>query len=140
MTSPFTALVAAADATMLAVMGERVELRPRGTEGRLSALPADPTRPVATVRAIYSEEMAELIEGDETRRAGATIVGSASYLTAEAHVWLTARDYAGLGYEMRRGDALALLDRPGVPIFSVSAVLRSDQGDVRLLVTREDTP
>lgn len=140
MTSPFTALVAAADATMLAVMGERVELRPRGTAGRLSALPADPTRPVATVRAIYSEEMAEPIEGDEMRRGGATIVGSASYLTAEAHVWLTARDYAGLGYEMRRGDALALLDRPGSPTFAVSAVARSDQGDVRLLVTREDAP
>ena len=140
MACPFTALVGAADATLLAVMGERVELRPRGTAGRLSALPADPSRQVATVRAIYSEEMADPIEGDEARRGGATIIGGTSFLTAEAHVWLTARDYAGLGYEMRRGDALALLYRPGAPTFAVSAVARSDQGDARLLVTREDTP
>lgn len=140
MASPFSVALHAVDATLQTLLGERVEIRPRAPALRLAARADDATRPVRIARAVVSERLPDPIEGDEARRGGAEILGAVSYWAAETHMWFPARAYAAIGYPVRAGDAVALLDRPGMPVVAVSGVVMSDHGDVRLFVTREASP
>ena len=139
MPSPFSSLMDIADKTISDVMGELAEIRPRTAMRRLSASLVDPDRPPVTVRAVLSQSP-DISPLDGLRQGGQQVSGVTHHMGAQTCLWMPAAARALIGYEVRRGDQIALVERADEPVFAVSVVELNDQEDLKLLLVREDTP
>jgi hypothetical protein len=121
------ATAGAADATF----GERVLIRPMMTDQHLGAT-ADANRPERTVVGRFGRtpEVDDLAGAASKQGAGLSTVAG-----ADAAVTLRAATATGLGYSVRRGDQVVLLDRAGTPSFTVARVATIHVEDVMLFLT-----
>ncbi|MBB6308914.1 hypothetical protein [Xanthobacter tagetidis] len=133
MPSPFAAALAAADSAFDGTFGERVRITPMAgsPNGRPSQDPA---------RAAW-EGIAPVGEAPETVRpldargtAREDRVGTIAAAVAR-QVSLTRAVIGAL--EVRRGDRVSLLDRPGVPVFAIARVDRDDPTRLILILESE---
>lgn len=117
------------------IMGERAVVTPR-TGGDYTGPVADPARPEFETTGIVS-----VVPGSEGI-AGQNPEGSLRSPTllqqAESEFWISPEQAALIAVEIRRGDRLALADRPGAPTYAIAAVHRPLTGELRLILTVED--
>ena len=113
------------------VFGTRIRIRPM-LKKRLSNAPADETRPVTVVVGEFARTPSSerLIPG---KSAGST---GAMMLSAPATVTLRAGTIATLGYAVREGDRVEIIDEAGSPAFDVAEVHQIDGGNVMLVLVK----
>ncbi|MFM9860666.1 hypothetical protein RUR49_19595 [Pseudoxanthobacter sp. M-2] len=123
------ATAVAADTTF----GERVLIRPMVVDQHIGAT-ADSTRPERTVTGRFGRapEVDDLAGSASQMGAGLSTVAG-----ADAAVMLRAAGAAELGYAVRRGDQVMLLDRTGAPSFTVARVAPVQIEDVMLFLTAD---
>ncbi|MGD9714748.1 MAG: hypothetical protein AB7V46_22210, partial [Thermomicrobiales bacterium] len=110
----FDELDALAQAAVNLVFGEPIRLVPR-RGSQYSARQADPDRPARNVVGVYSvSPRTDHLAG---QRNGAELSGTTKLAGVLGEIWLSTDVVAGLGYPIRRGDAVQLLEKPGTPIF-----------------------
>lgn len=135
MGSPFDLAARAANAVQVAVFGEPVRIEPQATHIRRGPSGADNTRPVRTVRGIFTKASASApIEGS---RRGADGRGTTSFAGFETMLALSAEVYASLGYELRVDDAIVLADRTDERWVIVKAGPPDDLGDITLILAAD---
>lgn len=128
----FRARIAAAAAVAAdAAFGERVLIRPMVTDQHLGAT-ADASRSEQTVIGRFGRtpEVDDLAGAASKQGAGLSTVAG-----GDAAVLLRAATVAGLGYSVRRGDQVALLERTGTPSFTVAQVAQAHVDDVIFFLT-----
>lgn len=118
--------------------GEVVRITPQIATAYAAPGP-DPSRPMRDVRGVVTMQNADAnLEG--TRR-GSQFQGAVVTGTRATRVYLRASVYAGLGFEVRAGDAVELIDttndRKGER-YSVTRVAISDTGDPVLEIAASD--
>lgn len=114
--------------------GERAAVTPMLESEYVAAAP-DPDRAAATILGTFGlEHDSEDLRG---QRLKGEFAGVARVAVGAAHILFTAAEYARLGYELRRGDALALPDQDGVPTYRVSTVHPLDCGDQFVLLSKD---
>lgn len=113
--------------------GERIALRPMVVDQHVGPT-ADGARPaqVVTGRFGRTPEVDDLSGAASKRDAGLTTVAG-----ADAAVVLRSETAAALGYALRRGDKVALLDRTGEPSFTVARVADVHVDDVMVFLTAD---
>ena len=123
------AAAVAADATF----GERLLIRPMVVDQHVGAT-ADTARPVRTVTGRFGRtpEVDELAGAASKPGAGLSTVAG-----ADAAVTLRAATATELGYALRRGDQVVLLERTGAPSFTVARVAPIHVEDVMLFLTAD---
>lgn len=129
-TDPFAAL----DGVQDAVFGEAAVLTPQ-QEDQYVANVADGNRPAAIIRGVFSAGPAR--DDIRGRSSGGAFAGATRVSVVRAGFWLPQANAAALGYEILKGDKLALTARPGVPVYVVTEVQPTDLGDVNLKLVRE---
>ena len=119
----------AADSTF----GERVLIRPRSVDQHSGDM-ADAARPERTVLARFGRmpETDDIGGAAPARETGLTTVAGAA-----AAVTLRAAVVVALGFSVRRGDKVVLVDRSGAPSYTVARVAPIHVGDVMLFVTAD---
>lgn len=117
------------------IMGERAVVTPR-TGGDYTGPVADPARTeFETVGVASIVPVAKGIAGQQPEGA----LRSPTLLQqAESEFWIGPEKAAAITVELRRGDHLALADRPGAPTYAIIAVNRPQTGELRLILTVED--
>lgn len=102
--------------------GETVRIEPMVSSEYAEAV-VDTSRPVTTVRAAVAlSPSVSSLDG---------IRGTSTLGLREARIWITPSDYVGIGYELRSGDRVILVERPSEPAYIVTrAPESSDRGDV----------
>lgn len=131
MATMFDAFDAKLQSAVNKAFGEAIRIIPQ-TRGQYGGPLADTARPPADVRAVFSTApVAETMAGQRT---GSELNGTTMFAHSSAEVWLDAETVAGLGYALRKGDAVQLLDRPGQPVYEISRPAPTDRGDVALLL------
>ncbi len=136
----FDRLVTGADAVTTQVMGTRVEIIPRTVPARLSVAAPDPSRAVVEVRGIYSDAPDDGALQGQRHGSGAGFKGNTVVVTATRTLWLSAATVSALGYDIREGDAVRLLEMPGQPLMSVAMSRSSELNDLSLTLTPEPQP
>lgn len=136
MGSPFDAAARAANAVQVAVFGEPVRIEPKAERQiRLGGAITNGTRPVRTVRGVFTNASASApLEGS---RRGADGRGTTSIAGFETMLALPAAIYASLGYELRDGDAIVLIDRADERWTIVKAGPPDDLGDITLILSMD---
>jgi len=136
MSSPFSEIDASSQAVMISKFGEDIRITPR-LVGNYSVA-TDPGRATKTVKGIPSflPGAADM----KGQRAGGDLVGASRIQISEAEVWLDAAGVASLGYELRKGDLVELLDKPGSPTFSIARADDHGDGALTLILTLEAQP
>ena len=115
------------------VFGERIALRPMIVDQHLGAT-ADSARAAQVVTGRFGQtpEVDDLSGAASKRDAGLTSVAG-----ADAAVVLRGETMAGLGYALRRGDQVVLLDRTGAPSYTVVRVALVHVDDVMVFLTAD---
>lgn len=132
MPSPFDDLEQAAQAVIADHMAKLVRLEPM-IAVEYSTGTADPERPTRDVSGIFSRGTdTQRLKGDTE---GALIRGAGRMAVGASELWIAAADAAAIGYRMRRGDVVALLEEAGQPRFQVSYAQPSPNGDLTLILT-----
>ena len=129
-TDPFAAL----DGVHDDAFGEAAVLTPQQRE-QYTANAGDGDRPAVSVRGVFSAGPAR--DDIRGRSSGGAFGGTTRIATTRAGFWLPQANAAALGYEILKGDKLALTARPGVPVYVVTEVQITDLGDVNLKLVRE---
>lgn len=115
--------------------GESVRIEPL-VSSEYAAAAADPDRAIATVRATVA--LSPATDGLEGRRRGSEMQGFTRLALRDARIWFSPADYAGIGYGLRSGDRVVLVERPGEPPYLVAREpVASDRGDVSVDLTLE---
>lgn len=131
MPSPFDAIDAAAQAAVDRLFGEGIRVIPRSGDGNYAGAP-DAARPVREgVRATVARAAgAKATDYSGSQRNGSAVA------SMPAEIWIDAAAYAGLGYEIKRGDWIELTDDilASPPRFHVAAVHRGDNGDAQIIL------
>lgn len=126
MASPFDSIDADIQSAMDQVFGEAIRIVPQAGDVNYGTGP-DPLRPVRDTRGIVSR--AHKSEGADfigTNRAGV------DRALLHSEVWIERDAYDALGYIVRRGDLIDLIDEPGSPRVAVARVSAGDNGDVNI--------
>lgn len=119
-------IAAAAFEAVASTFGESIRIEPLVSSEYAGAI-ADPGRAIATARATVA--LSPAIDGLEGR--GAAMQGVTRLAQREARIWFSPADYAGIGYELRSGDRVVLVERPSEPSYLVArAPVSSDRGDI----------
>lgn len=136
MPSPFDALDAAMDAAILGAMGETVAvLRPHLVSQYAGKRP-DPDRPPADVRGVFSAATAsDQIKGQAT---SSEFAGPTRVVSTQPEFWMPGAVVTALPYAVRLGDLIEFPDRPGAPVYAVTALYRTDLSDLNLILVRDD--
>lgn len=136
MGSPFDAAARAANAVQVRVFGEPVRIEPQaGRQIRLGGTIANGTRPMRTVRGIFTKASASApLEGS---RRGADGRGTTAFAGFETMLALSAEVYASLGYDLKDGDAIVLTDRADERWTIVKAGPPDDLGDITLVLSMD---
>jgi hypothetical protein len=113
---------------------EAVLVSPRASTDHARA--PDLSRPEQVITAIVSigkadETLAATNSGGDFRKG--RFVG-----VAESSVWISAAQWAALGYDLIEGDLLTLVDRADQPKFTVMLPGSSDLGDYSVTITAEE--
>lgn len=111
-----------------------IVIMPRLPGSQYVAAGPDPARPPQTVRAVFSSGPAiDTIGGQGAAGAsgGTTKIGGQTLV-----LWLSPRAVASLPYGLRKGDAVAFTDQPGLS-YEVVTPRPTDTGDLELIITRE---
>ena len=126
-------MTAAAGVAAETSFGERLLIRPMVVDQHLGAT-ADSTRPERTVTGRFGRapEVDDLAGAASKQGAGLSTVAG-----ADAAVTLRAATVAELGYAVRRGDQVVLLERTGAPSFTVARVAPVHVEDVMLFLTAD---
>lgn len=125
MPSPFDAIDARMQAAIDKVFGEGIRIIPM-IGGNYSKAP-DPNRAAMDCRATVSRAPASAnIDYPSTN------APSSNSALDPVEIWIDRAAYAALGYALRRGDVIVLLDEAGQPKYAATAVYDSGQGDVHV--------
>lgn len=137
MPSPFDALDAAMDAAILGTMGETAAvIRPHLVSQYAGKTP-DPDRPVQSVRGVFSAATAsDQIKGQAT---SSEFAGATRVVSMQPEFWMPSSVVASIPYAVRLGDLIEFPDRPGTPVYAVTALYRTDLRDLNLILVRDDT-
>ncbi|MBI1649871.1 hypothetical protein [Hyphomicrobium sulfonivorans] len=126
MSSMWKRLDAATGRAVSRVYGERVAVRPK-IESEYSEAPDDPLRDAKVIRGVFGlEHDTEDLRG---QRLKGEFAGVGRLAVGAAHVLVSAAEYAGLGYDLQRGDVIAFPDQSGVPSYRVVVSHPLDCGD-----------
>ncbi|UYO50330.1 hypothetical protein KQX64_07080 [Rhodopseudomonas palustris] len=117
-------------------LGDTVLIVPR-LRGEYSEGPPDPDRPARTIKAVFSLRPEVEAAPIDLGRHGGRLQGASKVAIAPATLWIRAAVFAGLGYELRQGDAVTLVELSGRPTYSVSRAVPNDVGDVTVILTDE---
>lgn len=133
MTTPFDALDARLSAAIGASFGEAAIITPR-ISAEYAGYIADPDRAAMAVQVVFSagpinQRLGGIARGDLT--------GQTKFQSQTALIWISAAILAGLPYEIRQGDAVALVGRPGQR-FRIAAPMATDLNDIEFMLTAED--
>lgn len=108
--------------------GEVVRIEPRKEADYTDALP-DPSRPARQLTAVVA--LTPTVDKFEGSREGSKINTGLRVSVREATIWLPPDTYAAIGYGLREGDRILLIERPQEPSYKISrAPETSDRGDV----------
>lgn len=133
MRSPWRRLDAIVGRAVNRQWGEEIALQP-AIPGEYTEWQPDPQRTETTVRGIFSSEFSsEDLRGERLK---GEFAGVGRIAVGESCVLLMAEVYASLGYQLRAGDRLVLIERSGKPSYVVSANHPLDEGDALLVLTR----
>jgi predicted GNAT superfamily acetyltransferase len=112
---------------------ESVLIRPMVVNQHVGAT-ADPARPERTVAGRFGRtpEVDDLSGAAPNRDGGLSTVAG-----ADAAVTLRAAVAAGLGYSLRRGDKVVLLERAGAPSYTVVRAVQVHVEDVMVFVVAD---
>jgi len=107
---------------------EPIRIEPLVSSEYAEAAP-DPARTIVLTRATVA--LTPTVDGLEGRRRGSDMQGVTTLAQRKAMIWFPPAVYSSIGYELRAGDRVVLVDRPGLPryLFSREPV-SSDRGDV----------
>lgn len=133
MASDFDDLLSVVDAAVDDVFGDDAILTPRIIEAYDEAS-TDPERYAVAIRGAFSDG-----PGTGYLNGGAS-GGFSGGLMADALIaefWIAANQAAKISFDVAVGDALQLTGRPGAPVYFVTAIQRTDAGDVNLALTQE---
>lgn len=121
-------IAAAAFEAVAGTFGETVRIEPMVSSEYIEAAP-DPDRATALSRSVVS--FTPTTDGLDGRRSGSNMQGVTQVAHRAATLWITPADYAAIGYDLRSGDRVVLVERPGTPGYRVArAPVWSDRGDV----------
>ena len=126
MASPFDAIDARAQTVVTAQFGEALFFRPMA--GGQYAQSPDPERQPMAGRGVPSRAA----ETKDTYPFSHSRLHTHPTVLAPAEIWIDAAQVAALGYALRRGDGVDLID-DGLS-YLISAVLPGDEGDAHLLI------
>lgn len=116
------------------IFGERVAVSPK-LESEYAQPAPDPDRAAVEIRGIFGlEHDAEDLRGQRLR---GEFAGVARVGIGAAHVLFTAAEYGSLGYELKRGDAVAFPEQDGAPVYSVVIAQPLDCGDRFVLLAKD---
>lgn len=128
MPSPFDAIDADMQAALAPIFGEGIRIMPRMGDNYTSA--ADPARPerVGVLATVARAPGAAPTDYSGSARNGAQVT------RAPGEVWIDQIAYAAIGYEIQRGDLIAITDDPARPPCKVVAVHAGEGGDVQIIL------
>ena len=108
--------------------GEVVRIKPQKSSDYTEPLP-DPDRPQVDVYVVVS--LTPTTDNLDGSRQGTKINTTTRLTQRSAAIWLRPEVYAAIGYELREGDRVDLIQRPSEPLYKVSrAPESSDRGDI----------
>lgn len=108
--------------------GEVVRIKPRKSSDYTEPLP-DPDRPQVDVYVVVL--LTPTTDNLDGSRQGTKINTTTRFTQRSAAIWLRPEVYAAIGYELREGDRVDLIQRPSEPPYKISrAPESSDRGDV----------
>jgi len=137
MASPFDELDDLLSSAVMTAYGEAAVLTPR-TSSQYAVRQSDPARAPANVWGVLSAGPGEgPVKGQAV---GGEFVGTTRIGTMQAEFWMTAAQVAALGFAPARGDTVAFPGRAGAPVYAVTAIQKTDVGDIALILVREDQP
>lgn len=114
--------------------GGRISVLPRVVAGPYGDPGPDATRPAKILTGHFASAP------DMTDIRGGTIGGDGrggtKFAVAPTAVLVTAVNYATLGYELRKGDHVVMLDEPGTPLFEVVKAPHRQGEDVQIILAR----
>lgn len=112
------------------VFGETAVLMPRlvHPDGTRSV---DPDRPYCMIRGVFSD-------GPEAKTSGGQYFTAPLVQDMIADFWVSACEVGRLSFEPRQGDQIEMSCRAGRPGYRISALRRSHQGDVHLILIEQD--
>lgn len=127
-------MVAVAHAAIANTFGETVRISPMVSTEYSEG--ADATRPVIEIRAVVA--LTPDVEAIGGARQGSKINSTTRFATRSASLWLSAAAYAGLGYDVQRGDRVYLIERAAEPPYVLSREpTKTDRDDVHIHLVRE---
>ena len=135
MSLSFKELDAALSDVASSVFAEPAILRPR-VSTQYAERSADPDRAEISTYGIFSAGPAQ--EDLRGQARGGQMSGTTKLSTAAAEFWIAKPQIDQLPWLLITGDALILTARSGQPIYAISRVATSDQGDLTLILVRED--
>ncbi len=125
MPSPFDEIDAANQAAVAEIFGEGVTVRPMAGDVNYGAA-EDADRPVRLSSASVQTAPRTIgLDVNATGRRGSDMSLGATEL------WIGRAEYAALGYEIRRGDVIELIERNGARL-TVASVKAGDHGDITI--------
>lgn len=114
---------------------EAVRVEPLVSSEYAEAQP-DPEREAVETRATVA--LSPSVDNFGGVRQGTQIQTSTRFQGCDASVWFPPSVYAGIGYALRTGDRVVLVERDGAPSYLVEREpVASDRGDVYVYLVRE---
>lgn len=115
--------------------GEAIRIEPMVASEYATAVP-DPGRPVKEARATVT--LTPSVDNFDGARQGTKLTTQTRFAQREARIWFAPDAYAAIGYVLRVGDRIVLIDRDGTPVYRVSRdPVSSDRGDVSVNLVEE---
>lgn len=128
-------LAATAFRAVARTFGERIRVVPL-LSSEYAAGVADPDRAQVNTRATVA--LTPKVDGFDGVRQGRNIDTSTRFAERNASIWFPPAVYAAIGYGLRTGDRIVLVERAGSPAYSVARdPVSSDRGDVMVYLVEE---
>lgn len=97
---------------------------------------ADPDRAPVNTRATVA--LSPRVDDFDGVRQGRNLDTNTRFAERNASIWFPPAVYAGIGYRLRTGDRVVLVERAGQPAYSVARdPVSSDRGDVSVYLVEE---
>lgn len=130
-----SSIAAAAFRAVANAFGEAIRIVPMISDEYTENSP-DPERAPVDTRATVS--LSPSVDNIDGARQGRKIGSTTRFAGRDASIWFPPDVYAGIGYCLRPGDLIILVERAGEPHYSVAREpVSSDRGDVAVHLVLE---
>lgn len=128
-------IAAAAFRAVARTFSERIRVVPLISSEYAAGI-ADPDRETVDTRATVA--LSPKVDDFDGVRQGRNLDTNTRFAERNASIWFPPTVYAAIGYRLRTGDRIVLVERAGSPTYSVARdPVSSDRGDVTIRLVEE---